>query len=193
MTPWQSHLARWKECQECPLCAQRGRIVLARGDVPADVLLVGEAPGQSEDVLGLPFVGPAGKILDQIVERAVPAEFTKAYTNLVACFPAEAKQTENHQPTDDEIRSCQPRLREFVEIVRPRLIVTVGQLSTDWAPKATAMIELRRGDRAPKWCSITHPAAILRMPLAQREMAARRAIAQLSSAIRELKAEGAVT
>lgn len=193
MTPWQQHLATWRECQECGLCAQRGRIVLARGDVPADLLFVGEAPGQSEDVLGLPFVGPAGRLLDQIVERSVPKGTTTAYTNLVACFPAEAKQTENHQPTDDEIRSCQSRLREFVEIVRPRLIVTVGQLSTDWTPKATAMIKLRDGIKAPKWCSITHPAAILRMPLAQREMAARRAMAQLSAAMRELKAEGVVT
>ncbi len=64
------HLAKWHDCTACSLHEHRGRMVFARGKIPCDVLFIGEAPGESEDVLGAPFKGPAGKLLDQIVERA---------------------------------------------------------------------------------------------------------------------------
>src|SRR4051812_28157858 len=103
MTTWLQHVQRWKDCQRCPLGQQRGRICLTRackagdqpgaygGRLPCDVLFIGEAPGSSEDALGLPFVGPAGDLLDQIKQRALPPETSCAFTNLVACYPREAK------------------------------------------------------------------------------------------------------
>jgi len=89
MTPYQRFVSRWGDCRKCILCRSRSRIVLARGRVPADVLLVGEAPGESENVIGSPFTGPAGHLLDQIVKHALrgrPA-LSCCFTNLICCIP----------------------------------------------------------------------------------------------------------
>lgn len=72
-SPFQVHTARWEGCTACPLCEGRSKVVLARGRLPCDVLFVGEAPGESEDALGVPFIGPAGKLLDRIVSEALDA------------------------------------------------------------------------------------------------------------------------
>ena len=176
MTPWQSFVTKWKDCQACPLCRQRFRICLARGAVPCSVLLVGEAPGASEDTIGVPFCGPAGHLLDQIVERAIPAGVPIAYCNLVCCYPAEAKAEGHNEPARDEILACRPRLIEFVNISRPRLIVCVGSLAADYVD---------HGDTVP-CADITHPAAILRMPLAQKQMATQRCIVTLRNAVEDM-------
>jgi uracil-DNA glycosylase len=97
VTPFQLHVNRWGDCQQCELHRVRHKVVLARGRVPCDVLFIGEAPGASEDVLGLPFVGPAGHMLDYIIERSIGEhnELRKekglpglrvAMTNLVCCM-----------------------------------------------------------------------------------------------------------
>jgi uracil-DNA glycosylase family 4 len=168
---WLLHVERWKNCQECPLCAQRNKIVLARGVVPCDVLFLGEAPGNSEDVSGQPFDGPAGDLLEKIVDavrRTSRVRFTEAYTNVVCCFPAEAKKTADHRPEPEEIQACSPRLQEFVEIASPRLIVCVGKVPKDWGPIVCG------ADSSVQWCDIVHPSHILsRMPAAQKDMAAK--------------------
>lgn len=164
---WLKHAQRWKNCQECPLCTQRDKIVLARGQVPCDVLFLGEAPGMSEDTSGLPFDGPAGDKLNDIVaavRRSVELDFVDAYCNVVACFPAEAKMTDNHKPPQESIEACAPRLQEFIELASPILIVAVGQVADERKNKIRT---------SAAWCSIIHPSRILRMPLAQKEMAMR--------------------
>lgn len=172
---WADHVAKWKNCQKCPLGCQRDRIVLARGTVPCDVLFIGEAPGASEDSLGQPFVGPAGKCLDGIIEQSLPQGVTWAMTNLVACFPREAKSVGINEPTYNEIRACRLRLVEFINLCRPRLIVRVGLL-------ATANVSYT----GAHFIDIVHPAAILRMPLAQKQMAAQKSIVVLRSAIDDM-------
>lgn len=177
---WQSHVERWRNCQECDLCTQRGRVVLARGDIPCDLLFIGEAPGESEDVRGVPFWGPAGQLLDQIV-RAALADYRHlrvAFTNLVACFPAEAKRRGDNEPELAEIKACATRLREFVELCQPKLIVAVGALANEFLPYAVG----RPGERYT-WEHITHPAAIKRMPIIQQDMAARRCVSIIQEAI----------
>lgn len=67
---YSAHVERWKSCQRCALGRTRDKIVLAKGRLPCDVLFVGEAPGESEDVIGLPFVGPAGRLLDEMIRDA---------------------------------------------------------------------------------------------------------------------------
>lgn len=173
MSAWSDHVTKWKDCQACPLAQQRFRICLARGTVPCDVLLVGEAPGASEDVLGQPFVGPAGRLLDQIIDRALPKTISYALTNLVCCFPREAKTEGVNEPRQSEIVACRPRLIEFVNISQPKLIVCVGILSADY---------IDHGDTVP-CVDIVHPAAILRMPLAQKQMAVQRAIVVVRNAV----------
>lgn len=173
-TPWQQHVAKWKDCRACGLCDQRNRIVLARGQVPCDVLLIGEAPGDSENAIGLPFKGPAGKLLDAII-LAAGIEHRVAMTNLVACYPKEAKDAGTNEPDWREIEVCRPRLEEFVGICAPRLVVMVGRLAEQHLA----------GSEAVKChtCSIAHPAAILRMPIAQKDFAIQRCIVTLSNAV----------
>ncbi len=67
MSAWTDHVERWKDCTKCPLHTQRSNIVIARGQLPADVVFIGEAPGAIEDGTGLPFKDPAGALLDQII------------------------------------------------------------------------------------------------------------------------------
>lgn len=175
---WTDHVNKWKDCQLCPLCKQRDRIVLARGTIPCDVLIVGEAPGSSEDTIGQPFIGPAGHLLDQIIERAVPASISVLLTNLVACFPREAKARGDNEPTDKEIITCRPRLIELVNIACPRLIVCVGALSAGYVDH----------DDTVKCVDIIHPSAILRnppngMPLVKKRMAIQKCVVTVQCAV----------
>lgn len=175
MTAWTDHVARWKDCTACPLCSQRDRIVLGRGQVPCDVVFVGEAPGASEDALGEPFVGPAGKVMDQIIERAMPPSVTYALTNLVCCFPREAKARGDNEPEHSEILACRTRLEEFIDVANPRLVVCVGTLAQEYLP--------------PYWegprVDIIHPAATFppRMPRVQAQFAIQHAIVKLRCAV----------
>ena len=87
MTPYQLFVEKWGKCRECSLWEGRQRVVLCRGKVPADVLFIGEGPGESEDSIGQPFIGPAGHLLDQILEQSGVTEHRYCLTNLVCCIP----------------------------------------------------------------------------------------------------------
>ncbi len=176
MTPWQQHVKQWKDCQKCPLCTQRKLIVLARGSIPCELLFVGEAPGDSENLIGQPFVGPAGKLLDRIIEAALLGEGpTMAFTNLVACYPKEAKDAGENEPDRKEIEACRPRLEQFIKLCSPRLIVAVGKLAEAWLPEVEAHTTV-----------ITHPAAILRMSIAQKDFAFQKCIITIRTAVEEV-------
>lgn len=180
MTPYERHVRRWQECRKCSLCEKRQRVVLARGRVPCDVLFVGEAPGQSEDVIGLPFVGPAGKLLDEIIDQGLDGQYDYALTNLVCCIPLDENGSKVTEPPKEAILACSDRLQEFVTICRPKVIVCVGSLSAKW-------IEKNFGYRISNlFVSITHPAAILRMDVSQRGLAIQRAVVTLQDSVEEL-------
>lgn len=185
---YQQHVRRWSGCKECPLHEHRKQVVLARGSVPCEVLLIGEAPGMSEDVLGRPFCGPAGLLLDQIVERARAGEhgpkWTFGVTNLVACVPLDETGAKTEEPDDDCVRACAPRLAEFVKIADPHLIVTVGSLARDWLDEDYRH-HVRLHRKIPR-AHITHPAAILRMNIAQRGLEAQRCVVKIVNAVEEL-------
>lgn len=135
---WSEFKAKWGECERCALSKSRRSIVLARGTVPCDVLFIGEAPGESEDVLGEPFVGPAGHLLDTIWVEALDAhgdEPSWAMTNVLACMPripgdgwTEKYVTGDDIPTE-YIEACSERLNDFVHLCDPKIIVLVGKLS----------------------------------------------------------------
>lgn len=160
LTKLQSHINSWKNCQRCPLYKGRKQVVICRGQVPAEVLFIGEAPGDSEDVFGLPFYGPAGKELDKILERVekqVGEKVTKCWTNLVACIPKTASpDRKKTEPLPAEIASCYPRLDYFIKLCEPKLIVAVGELAQKHGLKE------QHWEQRAKVISITHPAAILR-------------------------------
>lgn len=163
LTPYQSHVAKWSACRACELCDQRSKVVHVRGRLPCSVLYIGEAPGVSEDVIGRPFVGPAGKLLDEIVALAYEGvAYPSAFCNLVGCFPKIAKKEGTNEPSENAIKKCRPRLEEIVRMARPDLVVCVGKLSSKWWDKFRSTVDktLTFADRAK--IEITHPAAILR-------------------------------
>ena len=177
MVSWKEHVKQWKDCKKCPLAGQRHLIVLARGRIPCDILFIGEAPGDSENLTGQPFVGPAGKLLDHIIEVAIGHDgFRMGFTNLVACYPKEAKDAGDNEPTPKEIEACRPRLEQFIKLCSPRLIVAVGSLSEVWMPQVECPI-----------VGITHPAAVLRMPIAQKDFAFQKCIVLIRTAVEEMK------
>jgi len=136
--------------------------------MPCEILLVGEAPGSSENMLGKPFCGPAGKLLDHIMLQAWGEHYRDyALTNLVACIPLlkdeSGRKSKLSDPPKEAIEACAPRLDEFLEIARPDAIVAVGKLS-----------KKHLGSRAV--AGIVHPAAILRADVSQRGLAIQQSI-----------------
>lgn len=167
---YAQHKAKWINCKLCQLAEKRQRVVIARGTFPCDVLFIGEAPGQSEDSVGVPFVGPAGDLMDRIIKQAIVGGETYALTNLVGCIPLEDYGQKTAQPPKDAILACKPRVIEFIDICKPKLIVLVGDL----AKKHVDVGEY-------KSISITHPAAILRMDITQKGLATQRCIVAIQS------------
>jgi len=180
---YEVHKSNWINCQRCELHKTRKHVVLYRGAIPCDVLFIGEAPGESEDVLGLPFVGPAGHLLDHIIRDALPNGFTFALTNLVACIPRDPFDNKTTEPDDSYIRKCAPRLGDFISLSHPRLIVRVGALANDYLAELATYYEAR----VTPSIFITHPAAILRANIAQRGLAIQRCVIAITTAVEKFK------
>lgn len=195
-TLFSLHVAEWKDCTACPLHQNRTKIVLSRGKVPCDVMFLGEAPGPSENVLGMPFVGPAGKLLDLMIGRAMPTgedgkpRYRTLFTNLVACMPVDEDGNKVAEPEDDEVLKCSVRLKQLVNIAKPKMIVCVGSLARDWTdPRAKRKIEF---DREIPHVDIVHPAYILRQNVANQGLMVKRCVITIQDAIDEylVKKEG---
>jgi DNA polymerase len=182
-TRFALHVSKWKDCKECELHEGRSRVVLARGEVPCDIAFVGEAPGESEDTIGAPFVGPAGGLLDEIIRNSVPSSLSCAFSNLVCCIPRGYDGRKVKPPEVTCIKACSPRLQEFLEIANPRLIVCVGALAKSWLDPEGRGSRLRY--TAPM-VDILHPSFILsRMNFSQRGIACQRSEVIIAQAIRE--------
>jgi len=179
-TLFQQHKEKWKNCSDCDLCETRKKVVLARGVIPCDILFVGEAPGFSEDVIGRPFVGKAGKLLDIIIKEADPDEdWDIAFTNLIACIPKENLNKKVMEPPEESIEACKDRLLEIIEICNPKLIVTVGKIADQYHHKW-----VNSGSEGV--VTIIHPAAITRMNEMQKPLAIQRSVVTLSDAFDEI-------
>lgn len=150
------HKARWLDCRKCPLHKTRTQVVLFRGDVPCQVLFIGEAPGRMEDEIGLPFVGPSGNVLDEMLEHATRfLKFSYAITNLIACRPI--SDGNDRRPSKKELAACRPRLEEFIQLCQPNLLVLLGATAAEFV---TAEHFPQIAD-VPV-CRLVHPAYILR-------------------------------
>lgn len=195
---FKKHRAKWNTCIECDLSYARRKVVLARGFVPCDVLMLGEAPGQSEDVLGAPFVGPAGQLLDSAINLAMDVgDWTKpgvpirvCLTNLIACIPKEITYSEcgeyidsvgkkTSDPPKWAIEACAERLQEMYRIARPKKLVCVGSIAEKWVPKVLDIV-------VEDTIAIVHPAAILRAKVASKGLAYQRMCVQLEDLFSEL-------
>lgn len=113
------------ECGSCTLAETRGRVVFGSGDPHARVMLIGEAPGRNEDLTGEPFVGAAGKLLDELLGVAGLSRDEIYISNVLKCRPPA-----NRDPKPAEIAACAPVLAEQVRLVDPDVIVTLGNFAT---------------------------------------------------------------
>jgi uracil-DNA glycosylase family 4 len=111
-------------CQECEIARHRNKVVPGEGAEDADILFIGEAPGWHEDQQGRPFVGPAGKYLDELL-ALISLEREQVYiANVIKCRP-----TDNRDPLPVEIANCRKWLDRQIELIRPKIIVTLGRYS----------------------------------------------------------------
>ncbi len=121
---WAELEEQTSACRRCPLGSTRTNCVLGCGDRNADLMFIGEAPGESEDLSGVPFVGRAGKLLDKYLE-AVGIERDSVYIcNILKCRPPQ-----NRDPQPDEEEACIGYLRRQVRLVKPKIIVCLGRIS----------------------------------------------------------------
>ena len=111
-------------CEDCQLAKHRNRVVPGEGAEDAAILFIGEAPGWYEDQQGRPFVGPAGKFLDQLLASIDLTRETVYIANVIKCRPPQ-----NRDPLPDEIKACRKWLDRQIELIRPEMIVTMGRYS----------------------------------------------------------------
>jgi uracil-DNA glycosylase len=150
------------QCVECPLHATRRQTVFGVGDENADWLFVGEGPGADEDALGEPFVGQAGRLLDNMLAAIQLKRGEKVYiANVVKCRPPG-----NRNPQPQEAHACEPYLKRQIELIRPRLIVALGRVAAQNLLGGEASISSLRGrvlDYLGTPLIVTyHPAYLLR-------------------------------
>jgi len=127
-------------CRLCPLASSRTQAVPGEGDKRAELVFVGEAPGRDEDVAGRPFVGRAGQLLTKIIEAMKWRREEVYITNVVKCRPPD-----NRTPLPDEVDKCSPYLIRQIELIRPRVIVTLGKVATDFFISGRMSMGERRG------------------------------------------------
>lgn len=149
-------------CTACALAAGRTNVVFGHGDPDADLMIVGEGPGQREDEQGLPFVGRSGALLDQMLgEIGLTREQNTYIANVVKCRPPG-----NRDPRPDEIDACADYLRDQLRLVDPKVVVTLGNFSSKLLLKTDVGITRLRGHAYPWWGRFLvptfHPAAALR-------------------------------
>lgn len=157
------------ECQKCALGATRTNLVFGTGNPNADLMFVGEAPGEQEDLSGIPFVGRAGQLLDKFL-YAVDIERKDVYiANILKCRPPK-----NRDPLPEEEDACIGYLREQVRLIKPKLIVCLGRISAMRLIKPDFKITKEHGVWFEKgnflMTAVYHPAALLRDPRKKEEM-----------------------
>jgi uracil-DNA glycosylase len=152
------------DCRRCKLAPRRTNLVFGVGNPNAELMFVGEAPGADEDARGEPFVGRAGQLLTDIIERGIGMTRTEVYIcNVIKCRPPE-----NRNPELDEVAACEPFLFRQIDIVRPRAIVGLGTFAVQALLKVKTPISKLRGVwhevRGVKMMPTFHPAYLLRNP-----------------------------
>lgn len=156
-----------RRCERCPLHATRTQTVFGAGNANAGLMFVGEAPGAQEDLQGIPFVGRAGKLLDELL-----AENGLARDDVFIANVLKSRPPGNRDPQPDEIAACEPYLLRQVELIEPTVICTLGNFSTKLLTGSSTGISRvhgvpqvhQLGRRTVHVFPIYHPAAGLRTP-----------------------------
>lgn len=153
-----------KNCRKCPLCEGRTNLVFGEGKKDADIMLIGEGPGENEDLQGRPFVGRSGQLLDKFLAAVDLSREKNVYiANMVKCRPPK-----NRDPKPEEQDTCIAWLREQFKIIRPKIIVCVGRISAQKLISPDFRVTKEHGVFIEKngvlMMGTYHPAAILRNP-----------------------------
>ena len=153
--------ARCAGCRKCPLGETRTKLVFGVGTAPSELMLVGEGPGEQEDLQGEPFVGPAGRLLDDMLEM-IGLDRSRIYiANTVKCRPPH-----NRDPQEEEMAACQPWLDEQIALVRPKFIVCLGRIAAGELIRKDFRITREHGQwferDGIRYMAIYHPSALLR-------------------------------
>ncbi len=161
MVNWEQLQAMCGQCQKCSLADTRHNVVFGDGNPNADLMFVGEGPGEQEDLTGIPFVGAAGQLLDQML-TIIDLDRSQYYiANIVKCRPPR-----NRDPQNIEQDACLPYLRAQVKLVRPKLIVCLGRIAAQRLIDPNYRITREHGQWVQKgsfWMTaIYHPSALLR-------------------------------
>lgn len=163
MVTWEELEQRCQGCQSCPLAETRTHVVFGVGNRQADVMLIGEGPGEQEDLQGVPFVGPAGKLLDRMLSLIDLDRSTVYIANIVKCRPPR-----NRDPLNAEQDACIGYLRAQTALVRPKIIVCLGRIAAMRLIDKNFRITRQHGqwfERAGvQMTAIYHPSAVLRDP-----------------------------
>ena len=163
MKKWEALQAECMACRKCALAETRNHVVFGSGNPGAEVMFIGEGPGEQEDLKGEPFVGRAGKLLDDMLE-IIDLDRSKIYiTNMVKCRPPQ-----NRDPLNVEQEACIGYLRNQVAIIRPKIIVCLGRIAAMKLIKEDFKITREHGQWVEKagvqMTAMYHPAALLRNP-----------------------------
>ena len=158
------------DCRRCRLCEGRTKIVFGQGSACAELMFVGEAPGADEDASGLAFVGRAGQLLTDMIEKGMKMKRADVFiANVIKCRPPG-----NRPPETDEVVTCQRFLEEQIQSIQPRAIVALGATAGKFMARSAEPISKLRG-RFASWDGIPvmptyHPAYLLRNPSAKKEV-----------------------
>jgi len=165
---WEALQAEVAQCTKCGLCETRTHAVFGSGNKNADWMFIGEAPGQSEDLQGLPFVGKAGQLLTEML-RAIGLDREQVFiTNIVKCRPPA-----NRDPKPIEIETCKPYLLRQIALVKPKIIVVLGRIAAQAQLNTDEPIGKLRGKihalNDTPVVVVYHPAYLLRSLLDKRK------------------------
>ncbi len=174
------------DCQRCRLAAGRTQIVFGDGAPDADLLLIGEGPGEQEDLRGVPFVGRAGELLTQMIEKGLRIPRSCVYIcNIVKCRPPS-----NRTPLADEVAACRPFLDGQIDAVRPKVILALGKPATSLLLGRDVAISRVRGTwqdyRGVPVMPTFHPAFVLRQYTPENRRLVWRDLEQALARAREL-------
>lgn len=158
---WEELEKAIQNCNQCKLCSNRNHIVLGEGNRNADIMFIGEGPGADEDLQGKPFIGKAGQLMNKAFE-ALEIKREEVYiTNIVKCRPPQ-----NRNPEKDEAIACMDYLRSQVMLIKPKVIILLGNVALKNILGDEYGITKSRGKWVEKkdiWYMLTfHPAALLR-------------------------------
>ncbi|MGH1364144.1 MAG: uracil-DNA glycosylase [Calditrichia bacterium] len=160
-TPLQAYRREIENCPKCSLCETRTNFVFGVGNESADIMFVGEAPGRDEDLQGLPFVGRAGKLLNQLIGKVGLKREDVYIANILKCRPPN-----NRDPLPAEVAECLPYLHRQIEMVKPKMLVALGRIAgQNLLGRADSLTKMRRKlwiyQNTPLIVTF-HPAYILR-------------------------------